>query len=405
MLPMKAACTIFVLTLLMANPQSSSATDRLQPNSDGGRMQLAQKERAPTHDQQVPTHTQTTVWKPAPLPNGREYAWLRDPSIYYHQPNSYIMSGTRPFIVEFPGITPAELQSHKGRWYKLIIWSPNGKRRLRRDGFNEWGKSFTLTRKGVVMLASLPAAIDFDYDNRAKTNKRRRSVFLFEPMNKGRTTARGFPLDWRMKSNSPFLQGIYSARLFEIQHKKYLLSDRRHDAGIKATCISILELDTELDKGSPQNLLCPGQQTGPAQWSREQPYLSEIRFEDGGGLVEGAWMHRSSAGQYYILYSSGDYAASRNYGGFVATCKDVMGPCRKILDHKTGRVRVFLSGSSRDYERVGRPYPVVDSRGQLVNIIFHARIRQTNRDAIISCANFTPTIIEDFIAGGPGCEY
>lgn len=334
--------------------------------------------------------------------------WVRDPNLFRTQSGHYILSGTARHIVEYPDIAPAVFNPTNGKPFVLSILSPNGKRRVRKSGLIDWQKSFLETDTGLVMIASLPTVRNYNTDRVSQA--KRRSVFVFEPMNTGRATDSGFPLDWKMKSNKPFLKAIYNGDIFENKKGRlFLYTDVRQDRKLKTTCILGQTLSRSLKLGQPSVLLCPGRAVGmdidPTGWDRDHPFASEVRHTDGGGLIEGGWAYRAGNRRIFMLYSSGDYANEKLYGGFLALCSSPMGPCTKTLNAGQTDSRPFLKGSSKNYHRVGRPYPVVDARGKLTDIIFHARRRGARKDDILRCTNFTPKILQNFVRGGPGCEY
>jgi hypothetical protein len=342
------------------------------------------------------------VWKAS------KTVWIRDPNIFRTGSGQYILAGTPKTIIEFPSLNPSVFSHGNGTPYVLSILSPDGKRRIRKSGLHEWQKSFLRGKDGLLMIASLPTLQNYNLQRVSKA--KRRSVFVFVPVANGRKTRSGFPLDWRMKSNKPFLRAIYNGDLFEDGNRGlYLHTDVRQDKGLKTTCLLAQTMDRSLKLGKPRVLLCPGQAVSRSVdvtgWDRDHPFPSEVRHRDGGGLLEGAWAYRASPQRYYILYSSGDYNNETLYGGFVALCSSPMGPCVKTLNAGKTDSRPFLQGSSRHYKRVGRPYPVVDQNGRLTDIIFHARRRNAKKDDILRCTNFSPDMLSRFVAGGPGCEY
>lgn len=347
-------------------------------------------------------NTDPMVW------DGDQNTWLRDPNLYRTKAGRYILSGTRKHIVEYPGVTPGSFEDEDGKAYPVRLFAPNGTRNLRASGFIEWGKKFFRSSSGVVLILSLPTVADFNTGSAPQAG--RRSSYVFVPINGGRVTTSGFPLDWRMRSNQPFLRSIYNGGIYDTgRGNVFVYADVRTDAARKTTCLRVQQMSRGLKLGEPKTLICPGRRVPKSVdrtgWERNRPYRSEVRFGDGGGLVEGAWIYRSPNSKYYVLYSSGDYKNNKLYGGFVAVCHRPAGYCQKTLRADGGDVRAFVKGASKNYERVGRAFPVLDGRGQLVDIIFHARPRGGNADDILRCTNFHPGIIEAFAQGGPGCEF
>ncbi len=350
------------------------------------------------------------VWK------GSGKTWLRDPSVFPTDSGSYILSGTNTTIIEYPGVAPGQFNADAGTAYNLRIFSPNGERNLRKDGFNDWEKNFFRTEDGVVMIASLPPADNFDTD---RPKKGRRGVYVFVPRGEGRTTEGGFPLNWQLRDNTPLVSGTYNGDIYAADGAYYLFIDKRQD--IKGdddptTCVVSQQMSPDLVvTGEPEILLCPGERVQPGAdltgWERIDPMPSEERLGNDGGLIEGAWGYDSPGGAHLVLYSAGAYKSESNYGGFVAVCATPMGACSKVMEPDGQDARTFIAPSSRNYTHIGRPFPVLDSEGQLVDIVFHARQRGSKEqdgeavNDILRCTNFTPDILENFIAGGPACAF
>ncbi len=337
-----------------------------------------------------------------------EEKWLRDPNIFGTDAGTYIMTGTQSHVLEYQSLEAGSFEDDDGAPNLVRLFSPNGKRKLRADGFWEWEKKFFQSANGLIMIASLPSVDDFDTDLRKTAG--RRSTYVFVQLKHGRTTASGFPLDWKLRSNDPLLMDIYNGSIFDADEDGlFMYADVRNDKTLNTTCIRVQGMSRSLDLKKPRFLLCPGQKverdTDKSGWDRNTPFPSEVRFEDGGGLLEGAWAWKSPNDKYYIFYSSGDYEDTDLYGGFIAVCKNPNGMCRKIMRDDKNDVRFFVKGSSKNYERIGRAFPVVNKNDELVDIIFHARPRGEKADDILRCTNFHPKLIEEFTKGGPGCEF
>ncbi|MEP2532165.1 hypothetical protein [Shimia sp.] len=338
----------------------------------------------------------------------REGKWLRDPNIYRTKAGTFILTGTEDHVVEYQSLAPGSFEDDDGVPYFLSLRAPNGERMLRREGFREWEKKFFDSQDGLVMVSSLPTVENFNRDGLEGAKKR--SSYLFEPIQDGRRTKSGFPLDWRMQSNEPWLESIYNGGIFDTGGRKvFVYADVRYDKTHNTTCVRGQRMSRDMRMEKPKFLLCPGRKAKRSKdqsgWDRDNPLPSEVRFEDGGGLLEGAWGWQSPNGPYFLLYSSGDYTDEALYGAFVAECSTPMGPCRKVMRDDKKDVRFFVEGNSKNYERAGRAFPVIDASGQLVDIIFHARRRGQMTDDILRCLNFSPTIIEEFASGGAGCAY
>ncbi|SFC73092.1 hypothetical protein [Tropicimonas isoalkanivorans] len=349
------------------------------------------------------------VWK------GEGTVWLRDPNVFRADGGTYILSGTNSNIIEYPDVRPGTFNADDGTPYRIRLFSPNGKRLLRKSGFNAWGKKFFRSSDGVVLIASLQQASDFDRD---EPKKRGRSVYVFEPRGDTRRTEGGFPLDWKMRDNTPMIKSTYNGDPFVHRGNVYVYIDDRRDLRGDddwITCIRVQQVQSDLvvqDKGKA--LLCPGRKVpkkvDKTGWDRARPMPSEIRLESNGSLIEGAWGYASPNGTHFLLYSAGAYRSESNYGGFVAVCASPMAGCEKVLRSDGSDVRPFVAESSKNYTHIGRPFPVTDGDGKLVDIIFHARQRGSKESGdkendILRCTNFTPDILEKFVLGGPACEF
>ncbi|MDP5307413.1 hypothetical protein [Paracoccus spongiarum] len=349
------------------------------------------------------------VWR------GQGDVWLRDPSVFAADGGTYILLGTRSNLIEYPDIAPGAFNAEDGVAYDLQLYSPDGQRLLRRAGFHSWGKKLYRSASGTVLITSLEQAGDF---NRDAPKARGRSVHVFVPKADARRTRGGFPLDWRMRDNTPMIRSSYNADIYDSGDGRFVYIDDRQDLPgnpDRITCIRVQRLDEDLvlrRKGPP--VLCPGRQVDAgrdeAGWDRARPMPSELRLEENGSLIEGGWGYASPSGQHMILYSAGAYRSESNYGGFVAACSAPTHGCRKTLTADGADVRPFIAPSSRNYTHVGRPFPVLDRSGRLVDIIFHARQRGANANGegendILRCMNFTPDILERFVAGGPACAF
>jgi len=342
------------------------------------------------------------VWKAS------DTIWIRDPNVFRTDAGHYILSGTPKTIIEYSSLNPSVFSQGNGTPYVLSILSPDGTKRIRKSGLREWQKSFLHSKDGLIMIASLPTLKN--YNQQLVSKGKRRSVFVYVPLKNGRTTKSGFPLDWRMQSNRPFLKSIYNGDIFENSNGQlFIHTDVRQDRKKKTTCLLAQRMTRGLKLGPASVLLCPGLAVPPdvdvTGWDRNHPFPSEVRHTDKGGLLEGGWVYRAAPRRFYVLYSSGDYANEKLYGGFVAVCSSPMGPCIKTMNASNTDSRPFLKGSSRNYYRVGRPYPVVDAKGRLTDIIFHARRRGAKKDDILRCTNFSSDMLTRFVAGGAGCAY
>ena len=357
-------------------------------------------------DQGIASCSRQTVWDPSVIGPGKQFAWIRDPSIYQFMDNVFVMTGTNRYLVEFWGASPRDFTTCVGTAYETELFSPDGRRNLRSFGFLEWDKFFITTPHGIRMLSSLKPSLSGSYNRGFVNRNLPRQLVAFRPVKNGRKTPSGFFLDWIMISDRPVLANSYSGRVYSTGlDGTFLIHPKRFDNFLRSTCQVVRRIDLEtLTVGPFVKILCSGNMT-EYDWDTDRPFPSEVRFSDGGGLIEGGWFYYSQKLKtYFLLYSSGDYASKNNYAGFVATCESPLTPCRKIYDDRLGRVRVFLKGSSRNYVKVGRPYPVVEN-GKLVDIFFHARRRGDKKDSILRCQNFLPDMLEKFLDGGPGCLF
>ena len=338
---------------------------------------------------------------------------LRDPELLKMSTGAYILTGTSLGVVEYPNGLQTTLVPTSGVPYRIAIYSPNGLRQLKpSEGFMTWNNVVYQFGDGPKMFASLPPAKDF---NTATTALGRRSTYLFVPKPGASTTVGGFPLQWQMASNTALVPGVYSAIPYwdRIQKKMYLESDVRQDVNLSTTCMLGQELwpGARPDPRSLRPLVCPGRpvplSVDPTGFDRRHPLSSEVRFEDGGGLVEGGWLYYSAVTQkYYLTYSSGAYDSADEYGGYVAVCDSPTGPCQKVMNQSGSDARRFVAGNSKNYTATGRPYPVIDAKtGVLTDVLFHAHRNADDVEVILRCTNFTTTMLEDFVAGGRSCEF
>lgn len=250
------------------------------------------------------TNNDPLVWQ------ARDERWLRDPNIFDTDAGTFILSGTRPHIIEYQSLALGFFEYDDGKAELVRLFSPNGKRNLRENGYREWEKQFFRGSDGLRMIASLPTVKDFDADLFA--NAGRRSTYIFVPMADGRKTASGFPLDWKLSANKPFIRDVYHGGVFETGGETvFVYADVRNDKKINTTCIQVQSMSRKLETKGGKFLLCPGRRVRKEKdttgWNRNTPFPSEVRFSDGGGLVEGAWVWLSPKNKYYLLYSSGDY--------------------------------------------------------------------------------------------------
>lgn len=350
------------------------------------------------------------VWQSIRMP-------IRDPELFKVSSSAaYVLTGTGRGVIEFPNGAPDSLNPLNGTPFFLGFYTPDGLHELHpAQGFYTWNNVFQHFSDGPKMLAALPTVPDFNaLTATTAAPSTRRSTYLFVPMGT-RTTVKGFPLDWRMASNTPVVPQVYAANPYfdKVGNQMYLESDVRKDVQVKATCMLGQELWSGVRPNSRtlRELLCPGRPvattTDITGFDRLHPLSSEVRFPDGGGLVEGGWFYYSAATQkYYLLYSSGDYSSPDEYGGYVAVCDTPTGPCKKVMNQSNSEARRFVAGSSKNYTAIGRPFPIIDGRtGVLTDVIFHARRASDNAQVILRCTNTTSMLLEDFVTGGRSCEF
>ncbi|MCC6138145.1 MAG: hypothetical protein IT287_05905 [Bdellovibrionaceae bacterium] len=351
------------------------------------------------------------VWEPK-LDEKGKYQWLRDPTTFVYKGGA-ILAGSQKWFVEYPSPESHILVAKNGTAYESTLMSPNGRRNLGTAGFGAWSRHFFRTGTGVIMFASLPAAVDGDYNKGTVDPSGRRHLYVFEPALNSKKTAGGFPLIWKMQLKGknlkaqPFLQDVYSVHTYHdlSTQQTYIMHTARNDHSKKSSaCLVSYILDrSSLALSNRQILLCPGRAVSKSYdntgWDRSRPLPSEERYSDRGGLLEGARFVRRSEGIYYLLYSAGAYEDT--YGSYVAVCSSPLGPCQKVMNAQATDSRSLIEYSP-DYVRVGAAFPV-KYNAAMIDIIFHARLKGTEMDTILRCSNFKIGFLSGFVAGGPAC--
>lgn len=342
---------------------------------------------------------QTEVW------TGDDGAFtLRDPVVYNNKNKSFIISALG-YIAEFKDVYNMTPKTGKG--YKLNLYDSDGKKIINEKNA-PWGMNFYDWDGKTYMYVSFQPPRDYNFSlPPSKTNNFRR-IYVMVPAQGTKYTEGGFPLDWKLNSSRPlFFDGdflnrekdAYDARIFKHDKEVFLLIDHTKPKTLKsAVCMYSRKMlgPTEISLDEYE-LVCPGKWMPElSKWDIEHPYASEVRYEDGGGLVEGAWGYYDfGAKKIYLFYSSGAYESNDNYGGSLAVCENFTSHCEKVLTKDEREVKQLTPAAGKGFVMMGRPYPLIIGQ-KLYDILFFGRSELNFNDTVLRCSNYLP-IAENFL--------
>lgn len=341
---------------------------------------------------------------------------LRDPVVYKNNNESFIISALG-YIAEFKDVY--NMTPYTGKGYKLNLYDSSGEKIINKKN-DPWGMNFYNWDGKIYMYVSFQPPPDYDFSlPPSKANSFRR-IYAMVPKENSKYTKGGFPLDWKLNSSRPlffdgdfsnYTKDAYDGRIFTHEDAVYLLNDHtKANTAKAAVCMYSRKMLGPVKVDSEEyELVCPGKwNAGLNKWNTESPYPSEVRFGDGGGLVEGAWGYYDfGAKKIYLFYSSGAYESKDNYGGFLAVCENLTSHCEKVLTKDEREIKQLTPAAGKGFFMMGRPYPLIIGQ-KLYDILFHGRSELNYNDTVLRCSNFPPlsdNFLRDFENGNNnGCE-